>query len=79
MPQVVVVDKMLYKQDSIRQLLKNDTRRYFPTKEIDNDLIPRMMKHDKYFGSIRKYILDKYNTSDKMVKEEKRPQHFLKK
>ena len=71
--------EMLYKQDSLRQLIKNDSRRYFPQKELDKDLIPRMMKHDKYFGSIRKYILEKYNTEGKVRKVEKNPNELLKK
>lgn len=60
-------------------MIKNDSRRYHPTKQIDSDMIPRMMKHDKYFGSIRKYILQKYNTQQRVRKEEKKPQQILKK
>ena len=38
-----------------------------------------MMKHDKYFASIRQFILEKYNIESKVRKDEKQPKEMLKK
>ena len=44
--------------------MKNDTRRYFQGAEIEKELIPSLMKLDKYFCSTRKYVLEKYNIKE---------------
>lgn len=71
---------MIYRQDSIRQLQKNDTRRYFNSDELAKELVPQMMKLDKYFCQTRKYILEKYNIKDeKAVDNELKPNRLLQK
>ena len=40
---------IVYRQDSIKQLVNNDTRRFFNSEELEREMIPRMVKIDKYF------------------------------
>ena len=69
---------MVYRQDSLRQLAKNDTRRYFNSEELAKEIVPQMQKLDKYFCQTRKYVLEKYNIKDeKAVDVELKPQNML--
>lgn len=71
---------MVYRQDSLRQLANNDTRRYFNSEELANEIVPQMQKLDKYFCQTRKYVLEKYNIKDeKAVDVELKPQNMLQK
>ena len=71
---------MVYRQDSLRQLANNDTRRYFNSEELAKEIVPQMQKLDKYFCQTRKYVLEKYNIKDeKAVDVELKPQNMLKK
>lgn len=69
---------MVYRQDSLRQLANNDTRRYFNSEELAKEIVPQMQKLDKYFCQTRKYVLEKYNIKDeKAVDVELKPQNML--
>ena len=69
---------MVYRQDSLRQLANNDTRRYFNSEELAKEIVPQMQKLDKYFCQTRKYVLEKYNIKDeKAVDLELKPQNML--
>ena len=48
--------------------MNNDTRRYFSSEDLEKELIPLLMKLDKYFATTRKYIMAKYNIQDASVK-----------
>ena len=69
---------MVYRQDSLRQLANNDTRRYFNSEELAKEIVPQMQKLDKYFCQTRKYVLEKYNIKDeKAIDLELKPQNML--
>lgn len=70
-------EKIIYRQDSLKQLLKNDSRRYFNQDNLEEDILPQMMKLDKYFSQTRKYILQKYSIKQDLPLEN--PQKALEK
>ena len=53
--------KHVYEQKSYRELNNNDSKRYLPKAHHKKDIIPNLMKLDKYFCSTRKFVMDKYN------------------
>ena len=62
--------------------MNNDTRRYFSSEDLEKELIPLLMKLDKYFATTRKYIMAKYNIQDASVKsnielESRKPHKIL--
>ena len=61
--------------------MDNDSRRYFNSEELEKELVPSMMRLDKYFQETRKYILEKYNikSDTRMVENNIQPQSILKK
>ena len=71
-------NSIIYRQDSLNQLANNDTRRYFNSKELRKEMVPSMMKLDKYFSESRKYILEKYNLRED-VDAELKPHRLLQK
>jgi len=57
--------------------MKNDSRRYVNSKDVEKDLIPRLMKLDKYFATTRKFVMNKYPISEIQLKNS--PEDFLRK
>lgn len=55
--------KHTYGQRSYRELNDNDSKRYLPKAHHKKDIIPNLMKLDKYFCSTRKFVMDKYGMS----------------
>jgi hypothetical protein len=52
---------MIYRRDSVKQLIENDTRRYIFNEDLKN----KNEKLDEMFASTRKFFLEKYNVLDK--------------
>lgn len=63
--------------------MNNDTRRYFSSGNLEKDIVPMLMKLDKYFATTRKYVMDKYNINGDSYKvkelESKKPHKILEK
>ena len=68
-----------YRRDSLRQLNNNDSRRHFGGAELERDIIPRLMKLDRYFAETRKHVHGRYNINDIANIDEMRPHHILSK
>ena len=64
-----------YRQDSIRQLLKNDSRRYVSIDRQRDEHIPNVQKVDQLFASTRRFVQMKivdFRSAGQVVPKEKK-------